>query len=95
MLYERLIFLLLWYRIKFRCIYKDFRVDQGRLPLVKLLKSLYELLPFGGLCNLIAKMHNTSKFWPIKFMDANYTPFNEVGVYCFANVGRSGCWLCR
>ena len=37
----------------------------------RLLKSQQELLPFGALCNLIAKMHSTSKFWLIKFMDAN------------------------
>ena len=36
---------------------------QGRLLLSgRLLKSQYELLPFDALCNLIAKMHNTSKF---------------------------------
>ena len=29
----------------------------------RLLKSRYELLSYGALCNLIAKMHNTSKFW--------------------------------
>ena len=37
----------------------------------KLLKSQYELLPFGTLCNLIAKMHNTSNFWSIELMNAN------------------------
>ena len=39
---------------------------------VKHFKSQYELLPFAASCNLIAKMHNTSKFWSIKFMDANF-----------------------
>ena len=34
----------------------------------KLLKSQYELLPFNDLY----KMHTTSKFWSIKFMDANF-----------------------
>ena len=59
--YGRLIFLLLWYRVKW--IYKVFRLVQGRLVLFgRLLKSQYELLPFGALCNLIAKMDNTSKF---------------------------------
>ena len=31
----------------------------------RLLKSSYLKLPFGALCNLIAKMHtiSTSKFW--------------------------------
>ena len=38
----------------------------------KLLKSQYKLLPCGALCNLIAKMRNSSKFWSIKFMDANF-----------------------
>ena len=48
----------LWYRVKL--IYKVFRLVQGRLPLFgRLLKSQYELLPFGALCNLIVKMHNT------------------------------------
>ena len=41
-----------------------FRLVQGRLLLFgRLLKSQYELLPFGALCNLVDKMHNTSKFW--------------------------------
>ena len=58
----RLIFLSLSYRVKL--IYKVFRLVQGRLLLFgKLLKSQYEVLPFGALCNLIAKMDNTSKFW--------------------------------
>ena len=29
----------------------------------RLLKSQYKLLPFGALCNLIPKKHNTSKLW--------------------------------
>ena len=44
----------------------SFRLVQGRLPVLlfgRLLKIKYELLPFGALCNLIAKMQNTSKFW--------------------------------
>ena len=43
------------------------------ITFVRLLESS-ELLPFGALCNLIAKMHTitTSKFWKIKFMDANF-----------------------
>ena len=41
-----------------------FRLVQGRLLLFsRLLKRQYELLPFGALCNLIAKMHRASKFW--------------------------------
>ena len=52
--YGRLIFLLLWYRVK--RIYKVFKLVQGRLLLV----DEYELLPFGALCNLKATMHNTS-----------------------------------
>ena len=41
------------------------RLVQGRLLLVDYLKKYYELLYFGALCNLIAKMHTitTSKFW--------------------------------
>ena len=43
---------------------KVFRLVQGRLLLFcGLLKSQCELLPFGALRNLIAKMHITSKFW--------------------------------
>ena len=49
-----------------------FRLVQGRLLWVKYFTSQYELLPFVPLCHLIAKMHNTSKFWSIKFMDANF-----------------------
>ena len=45
----RLIFLLLWYRVK--RIYKVFRLAQGRLLLVNYF-SQYELPPFGALCNL-------------------------------------------
>ena len=42
--------------------FEVFRSVQGRLLLVDYL-SQYKLLPFGALCNFIAKMHNTSKFW--------------------------------
>ena len=37
---------------------------KGRLLLLDYLKQ-NELLPFGALCNLVAKMHTvtTSKFW--------------------------------
>ena len=42
-----------------------------KITIRKLLKSQFELLPFSALCNLLAKMHNTLKFWSIKFMDAN------------------------
>ena len=42
------------------------------ITFVKLFKNQYELLPFGALCILIAKMHNASKFWSIKFVDANF-----------------------
>ena len=42
----------------------SFKLVQGRLLLFGgLLKSQYELPPLGALCNLIAKMDNTSKFW--------------------------------
>ena len=42
---------------------QNFRLVQGKfLFFGRLLKSQNELLPFGVLCNLIAKMHNTSKF---------------------------------
>ena len=45
-------------------IYKVFRLVQGRLLLFgRLLKSQYEVLPFGAVCYLIAKIPNTSKFW--------------------------------
>ena len=39
-----------------------FRLVQGRLLLLDYSKAV---LPFGSLCNLIAKMHTitTSKFW--------------------------------
>ena len=49
-----------------------FILVQGRLLLVNHFRSQYELIPFGALCNLIPKMHNTSKFWSIEFMDANF-----------------------
>ena len=52
---------------------QNFRLVQGRLLLFgRLLKSQYKLLPFGALCNLVAKMHNLSKFWKIKSMNANF-----------------------
>ena len=43
----------------------------------------YELLPFGALCNLIAKTHTitTSKFWKIKFMDANFFYYSMIDLY--------------
>ena len=45
-------------------IYKVFRLVQGKLLLIgRLLKSRYKLISFGALCNLMAKMHNTSKVW--------------------------------
>ena len=53
------------------CIYKVFRQVQGRLLLEKHFKSQYKLLPFGASCNLVAKMHNTSKFWSVRFMASN------------------------
>ena len=49
-----------------------FYTSPREITFSKLLKSQYELLPFGALCNLIAKMHNASKFRSIKFMDANF-----------------------
>ena len=66
--YLRVIFLLLWYRVKLCRIYNV----QGRLLWVKQFKSWYELLPFGALVYFLVKMHNTSKFWSIKFIDANF-----------------------
>ena len=52
---------------------KVFRLVKGRLLLLDYLKQ-YQLLPFGALYNLIAKMHaiTTSKFWLMKFMVANF-----------------------
>ena len=50
---------------------QSFQTSQRKITFGKLLKSEYELLPFGALCNLIAKMHNASKFWSVKFIDAN------------------------
>ena len=48
--------------------------DPREIIFVRLLKKQYELLSFGALCNLKAKMHTitTSKFWKIKLMDANF-----------------------
>ena len=44
--------------------FEVFRLVQRRLLLFgRLLKSQYNLLPFDALYNLMAKMHNTSKFW--------------------------------
>ena len=54
------------------CIYKVFRLVQGRLLLSKKLGSQYELLPFGASCDLIAKMYNTSTLWSNKFTVANF-----------------------
>ena len=53
-----------FFMVKGKMNLQSFRLVQGR-PLLfgKLLKSQYVLLPFGALCNLKAKMHNTSKFW--------------------------------
>ena len=52
---------------------QSFKAIPREITFVRLLKSS-ELLSFGVLCNLIAKMHTitTSKFWLIKFMDANF-----------------------
>ena len=47
-------------------------MSKGDYFWVKHFKSKYELLPFGVPGNLIAKMYNTSKFWSIKFMDADF-----------------------
>ena len=50
--------------VKSKMNLQDFTLVLGRLLLFgRLLKSQYELLPFGALCNLIAKMCNISKFW--------------------------------
>ena len=56
---------------------QSFKTSPREITFGRLLKSQYELLPFGTLCNLIAKMHNTSKFWLIKFMDANYSIYDR------------------
>ena len=40
--------------------------------------SQQQLLRFGALCNLTAKMHNTSKFKSIKFMDANFFNYSTL-----------------
>ena len=42
---------------------QSFESSSRDITFGRLLKSQYELLPFGALCNLIAKMNNTSKFW--------------------------------
>ena len=46
----------------------------------KLLISQYKLFSLGALCNLKAKTHNASKFWSIKFIDANF--------FCYFNYDR-------
>ena len=51
---------------------KNLRTSLREITFGKLLKNHHNLLLFGALCNLIAKMHNASKFWSIKFMDANF-----------------------
>ena len=55
---------------------QSFKTSPWDITFGKLLKSQYELLPFGALCNLIAKMHNASKCWSIKFMDANFFDYS-------------------
>ena len=52
--------------------FQSFKISSREITFGKLLKSQYELLPFVALCNLIAKMHNASKFWSMKFMDADF-----------------------
>ena len=42
---------------------QSFYISPREITFGRLLKSQYELLPFDALCNLMAKMHNTSKFW--------------------------------
>ena len=42
---------------------QSFWTSPREITFGKLLKSQYELHPFGALCNLIAKMHNSSKIW--------------------------------
>ena len=49
-----------------------FQTSPRDITFDKLLLSQYELLSFGALSNLIAKMYNTSKFWSIRFTDANF-----------------------
>ena len=51
---------------------QKFQTSPREITFGKLLVSQYELPPFGALCNLIAKMHNASKFWSIKFTYANF-----------------------
>ena len=53
---------------------QNFKTRPREITFGKLLKSQYELFPFGALCNLIAKMHNALKFWSIKFMDCSSFP---------------------
>ena len=40
----------------------EFRLFQGRLLWLNYLKTV-QVTSFAALCNLIAKMHYTSKFW--------------------------------
>ena len=49
-----------------------FKTSPREITFGRLLKRQYELLPFGAWYNFVAKLHNTSKFWLIRFMDANF-----------------------
>ena len=42
---------------------QNFKTSPMEITFGRLLKSQYELLPFSAWYNLIAKLHNTSKFW--------------------------------
>ena len=104
--YWRLIFLLLWFREKLCCIYKVFRLVQGGLLWVKHFKSQYKLLPFDAMCNLISKVHDTSKVWSVKFMDPNHSQLSRtrlIGTLAYQEIdekidvnrkssGISGVW---
>ena len=41
---------------------QSFKTSPKEITLGRFIKSRYELLPFGAWYNLLAKMHNTSKF---------------------------------
>ena len=74
-------FIIVWSKIEV------FRLVQGKLLLVDLL-SQYELLPFSAMCNLIAKMHNTSKFW----MQISFIILFIIDLYKDNHVCVCMCW---
>ena len=63
-----------YYGIKFNCVVFTKFTDEskGDYFRVKQFQFEYELLPIGSSFNLIAKMHNISKFLSNEFMDTNF-----------------------